>query len=308
MDPDGIHSQARLDKGPTSTEVLSTHEVTESPSVFENTPASVCHVEKSIFSLSTRNTPLATLSSTTQAKHQDGRMAASPTQVIVDTEQIAKVAAHMDGVSALVAQAIAKSPLFKLPPEMRNHIYSYALAIEGGVCRVTREEGVPEPNLLFACKLVRKEAIGIFYHINEVKVVLRDFHPAADILFTSKSRALSHELINLPKAERLYDGSMNWHNLKLWLRAIHAGKADAWKRREQQTSVQETAKAKGNMVKSFRRLVKRLSHKPWDHVEPILENIRIKLMRADSQWRIDEILTRVMGQGRVLVSMGDIPF
>lgn len=42
--------------------------------------------------------------------------------------------------------------LFRIPPELRNRIYEYALHLEDGVCEVSEELGIPELALLMTCK------------------------------------------------------------------------------------------------------------------------------------------------------------
>jgi hypothetical protein len=70
-------------------------------------------------------------------------------------------------------QAVLNSPLFKLPPELRDIIYEYAV---GGDPKTTYEKydagnpyiglsalyNVQEPPLLHVCQTIRREALEFF--------------------------------------------------------------------------------------------------------------------------------------------------
>jgi hypothetical protein len=50
--------------------------------------------------------------------------------------------------------------LFDLAPELRNRIYQFAVSFDDKIT-ITKSAGFPEPPLLFTCKTIRREAIGI---------------------------------------------------------------------------------------------------------------------------------------------------
>jgi hypothetical protein len=87
-------------------------------------------------------------------------------------------------------QPESHSPLLKLPPELRNRIYEYALRFDNGICEVNETVGIPESALLLTCKEIRREAIGIFYSVNKVHVELESFSPSLPILIEKKMCAL----------------------------------------------------------------------------------------------------------------------
>jgi len=84
--------------------------------------------------------------------------------------------------------SVAQSPLFRLPPELRNRIYEYAVyrSAEHGFCVVTATSGIPEPALLLTCKLIRQEAIGIFYAENKFMADTPSFDSRAYLLIRRK--------------------------------------------------------------------------------------------------------------------------
>ena len=58
------------------------------------------------------------------------------------------------------------SSLMKLPAELRNQIYRYAI-VQNESINVTRVDTPKEPALLATCKLIRKETLTMFYHENK---------------------------------------------------------------------------------------------------------------------------------------------
>lgn len=112
---------------------------------------------------------------------------------------------------AATTQSIAKSPLSKLHAELRLQIYAYVVfssagegnCINEGLCVIVRngDHGtIPEPALLSTCKLVRKEAIGLFYSENQFTIVVDNYHSALLVLKIQKEAALRSQ----------YDCSINW--------------------------------------------------------------------------------------------------
>lgn len=66
------------------------------------------------------------------------------------------------------------SPLWKLPPELRNHIYRYTTVLDEPIdITAIREK---QPALLSGCTEIREEAIKMFYHHNSFACRLRISH------------------------------------------------------------------------------------------------------------------------------------
>lgn len=93
-------------------------------------------------------------------------------------------------------RSIADSPLFRLPPELRNRIYEYAVLSPGDpMININEDNGIPEPSLLASCKTTRREAIGIFYSpsFNDVRMTIDSFHPAMVIIWARKRIVLAQQ-------------------------------------------------------------------------------------------------------------------
>lgn len=140
------------------------------------------------------------------------------------------------------AESIAKCPLFKLPPELRNRIYHYAVVAMPeerlirdfgqrlGFIRITRDDGIPENALLMTCKTIRKEAIGIFYTNHQIVPVIESLDPSSMILWSSKRISLSKQYgLELRELDSLnwdsveVQGDRDSDNVRKWLRLTHSG-------------------------------------------------------------------------------------
>lgn len=117
---------------------------------------------------------------------------------------------------------VAKSLLLELPRELRDMIYSYALLVNDSIM-IRKSSGIPEPELLFVNKVVRSEAITIFYK-NKFRCQVLNFDDAAIHLAVSKlkrTRARDSVRIEILKGMELdYNRNQrNWKNLVSWLHA-----------------------------------------------------------------------------------------
>jgi hypothetical protein len=111
-------------------------------------------------------------------------------------------------------QPESHSPLMKLPPELRNRVYEYALRFDNRICEVNENVSIPESALLLTCKEIRREAIGILYSVNEVHVVLESFSPAMPILIEKKMAVLYKQYhYNIEIKGLSTRGPRSWRNL-----------------------------------------------------------------------------------------------
>lgn len=92
-------------------------------------------------------------------------------------------------MSPIADRAVLNSPLFKLPPELRDIIYEYAVGSDPKVTRKTMlsdshcieskdfvaKYNVVEPPLLQICRTVRREALGFFLAQAPHEVILRSY-------------------------------------------------------------------------------------------------------------------------------------
>jgi hypothetical protein len=122
---------------------------------------------------------------------------------------------------------IAKSPLFSLPRELRNMIYTYALASDAETT-LTKSGGIPEPALLSASKTLRAETFENFYLENKFVCEVHNFDCAPILLAVAKSLQLATETEGLRALAKKrpssilnckvsFRGKRNWENLVAWL-------------------------------------------------------------------------------------------
>jgi hypothetical protein len=132
------------------------------------------------------------------------------------------VAAMSSKPTTALPSTVTQSHFWKLPPELQDRIYEYVL-YQPGWCTVTQQHGIPEPPLLFACKLTRKEALGIFYAMNLFQVDAPAFDPELYDLFAQKDN--KHESYDRHVVGVCMDprSPRHWRNLLAWLKGHHAG-------------------------------------------------------------------------------------
>lgn len=136
-----------------------------------------------------------------------------------------------DAKPSRIENSVTDSPLFKLPSELRNIIYRYALNEQAAI-DITKDYGIPEPALLSACKIIRCETRLIFYGENDFVCRIHGYHPAplllvrkkidAENLSYGKMRKLSHGLAHL--SLDTVRGKGCWKNMVTWLHAFREGK------------------------------------------------------------------------------------
>lgn len=134
------------------------------------------------------------------------------------------VAMTTSGNSARLGSSVAHSPLFKLSAELRNTIYRLVLVEDHDECFVEpvvvdNVNGIPEPGLLLSNKIVRSEALGIFYYENHWDCEVRNYDPAPVLLLQSKFKMpfSKHPMfITITSVRREVD-MKTWRNLVSWL-------------------------------------------------------------------------------------------
>ena len=195
------------------------------------------------------------------------------------------------GFNKAPSDSVAKSPLFKLPPELRNMIWEYATYEEHvgpGQCIISTANGVPEPALTRTCKIIRKEALGVYFSINEVVLIIKDFDVNAALFFARKLRDLTdREKIHISQYHFLQTGQSNWHNLKNWLKMTHASKVEGMLGTPDPVA---TVADEWRVIFGLFNTVALMDSKPWAEIELTLEHLRYCLIAYDSDWASDEVL------------------
>lgn len=176
----------------------------------------------------------------------------------------------------------------KLPAELRLRIYKYALySDDDGVCEVTRNEGIPEPALLFTCKTVGEEGVAIFYTVNSIRLVAESFHPAVHNLIAHKVAAIRTAGMHLGELEiEIFTiGKRNFHNLPLWVQHIHSGKTLKPCATDHQVPAEMEPESK--FVDSLFRIAEGVREGPWADVERVVNGLRGGLVALNEEWKAD---------------------
>lgn len=183
------------------------------------------------------------------------------------------------------AHPVADCALFKLPPELRNRIYEYGVAIdpdEGvgtwpeetpGDIKITRENGIPEPALLTTCKTDRREAIEVYYNLHSVRLVMDSFDSTPAVLGKRKQISLSTQYDLKVQEEPVWVESpdqRSWANLKIWLERVHQevlcdAFCEMW---------EEFRYGEADVLYRLPRMAEKLRDKPWAEVEKLVNNFR----------------------------------
>lgn len=112
------------------------------------------------------------------------------------------------------------SPLLKLPAELQNHIYSYAL-LRSHRIKVSKSQWVHhEAPLLSVCRYIRKETTKMYFASNSFQLVFEDYDSSIYARFEKvlKRHGIKHRDISVS-----IRGEPNWDNLYQWLCRLHKG-------------------------------------------------------------------------------------
>lgn len=137
-------------------------------------------------------------------------------------------------LDSCIYNAVAKSPLFKLPRELRDMIYRLVLIYISPWSPyfhdifITSDSGIPEPDLLSISKLIRFETYEIFYRENEFFCKVDHFDHSLISLAQRKALWTTARMgIGEPSVSIDFD-CRQWDNLVLWLQACRRGECARW--------------------------------------------------------------------------------
>jgi len=183
----------------------------------------------------------------------------------------------------------------KLPAELRNTIYEYALRTDDGTIEISEQIGIPEPALLLTNKSIRAEALSIFYSQNIVSLLIDSYSPSVPLLIHNKQEAiLSQYKFKIPVSHVTLNGSTNWHNLMAWLRHFHEAddpvaiiKLDPpLKTGEYELGAKEVDKEE-TVIAGLFQMVSYMDDVHWDDVDETLGMMRYALAAFDWDWDDD---------------------
>lgn len=211
------------------------------------------------------------------------------------------------------AEADAPCRLLKLPGELRNRvnlqkhmfttcseltnlcsqIYRYVLVLPehapGAGSISINANGYDRPKLLSTCKVIRKEALKIFYQENTFKIHVNNYDSLLLVRWDSHLRSMRVrqrgevvvaiiEVLNEPR----------WANLLLWLERRHGRKV----RYRVQTprellGLQHADGAADYLMGAMFMTVDEFRDQPWSRVEKHIQNFRPALIAFDNGWAKD---------------------
>lgn len=173
-------------------------------------------------------------------------------------------------------------PFFKLPPELRNSIYRFALVYTLPIRN--NASGFPEPGLLTSYKQIRREACSIFYLENRLYLLIPNYNATYAMKMEQKIAAL-HKRRDVT-AKITFSGTVhpktpNWKNLVDWCRMTH----------EERLSFTVTAPSRAPhtdlrflVVGGMFSIVLGMKSRPWEEVMKQLQEQRLILASLDWQW------------------------
>jgi hypothetical protein len=171
-------------------------------------------------------------------------------------------------------------------------IYEHALYTpdDEGFCVVTKEDGIPEPPLLFTCKAIRKEATEIFYHWNRFLLKMVLWNSATDVLMTRKTKVWSDEAVDWCQD---LDSHARWSNLVTWLRRHRDGDAHAIPKQavprheDDLADIPCACPVEWRFLESMFKVAAGMRDRPWEETADVLEGLRPGLIKLEYRWRID---------------------
>lgn len=170
--------------------------------------------------------------------------------------------------------------LLQLAPELRNHIWEYAV-IDSNVIAI--DDGWHEPGLLLACKQIRNEARPFFYCQNSFTAHPTEYNSDIYIPVTKRYRELQKSCgIRLPyTSAAVVTLGPNWSNVLEWLRRFHA--------REVNQIVLPPTRAPGmpldmKVVGTMFESLDYMKSTPWVEVAQVMEEHHQLLVAIDRRW------------------------
>lgn len=174
--------------------------------------------------------------------------------------------------------------LLKLPGEMRNRIYEYAL-ISPNKIQVTPTGYNINSGLLGTCKEIRAEAHGIFYADNTFGLHVRNYDSATVMHWLDHLEHLFHRTLKVTSTSTIWDEPC-WANLMIWLARYHFGKRIACNGLRQAIfKGRRPFKLDVFMIEGMFETVQKLQAQPWATIMGVLETNRHTLVLIDGRWR-----------------------
>ena len=147
--------------------------------------------------------------------------------------------------------------------------------------------GINEPPLLRACKEIRDEALPIYYAENSFAIHVTSYNSDVVLNFERRERCKILRRHNIScKFELLLVGSVNWQNLREWLKRLHARELVIGIASEKETLPfgAHGIKARIHIIGSMFRLAFKTQSLPWEDVDALLEDQHKMLAMLNARW------------------------
>jgi hypothetical protein len=187
--------------------------------------------------------------------------------------------------NATPPSSVDHSPLFKLPPELRDMIYDYAFSTKHCVT-VTKQAGIPEPALLLTCKVVREEAIAVFYRERRLHPIVHGFDSTVILLWQTKRRHMVNDYNMVPTTPKVvHEGPRMWVNLIHSLELYHGRKL--WIiSKDRPSSGSSSNREESVFIAGLFKVVRTMRGRPWEEVRGVLDMLRLGLVKFHPTWRL----------------------
>jgi hypothetical protein len=140
--------------------------------------------------------------------------------------------------------------------------------------------------LLLTCKIIREEAILVFYGApNRFWLIVHGYDPAVLSLWDTKKKHLKREYNLVPAKYRIaHEGQRAWANLRLALQLHHGRKLRTTftVSRSSTSTYREEIHFIGGLFKVSRAIRDR----PWEEVRGVLDTLRLGLVSLDNEWEL----------------------
>ncbi|SMR62427.1 unnamed protein product [Zymoseptoria tritici ST99CH_1E4] len=170
------------------------------------------------------------------------------------------------------------SRLLALPPELRNQIFRDVVKYDYKHIIVT-PQGYDRPPLLETCKMIRKDALKLFYYTNEFYgyIFEYDYTPIAKFFALREANNIRTYVYFTLELQ----GVPNWNNLVDWVKREHGAKF---------SPIKGIPEREGNEVRiilrGFFAMAIAMRGQEWEEVEARLHAARPALIALDRNWAL----------------------
>ena len=181
----------------------------------------------------------------------------------------------VDSQDDVVIEAQSNSPIFKLPPEIRNVVYSFCFTHDTDRTIITN--AYKPPALLSTCRQIRAEAAPLWSTAKTFEVELRDCN-------VKMHKTFMHQVLQSIEGDGdltwdiiLRINGVNWNKLLHWCKEVHSGALDPVTICSDPTDSWAVIQAALNLADFAKSM-------SWVAIESQLENLRMVALKVDSSW------------------------